>query len=191
MGNKCQLEARTSGCRSTAARRRQLDACQTAKRVLPLVRQQSSTKQRRQQLIAQQWALPTGPRHRRPFDLVQRVLHLSVLQAQLVAELGRMRGALLLAFPDQGRALHEHGMPPKDIGAASVIAFGEPSEAGDPLYSAARHREWVQVGIESASREVRLLCSERAVLFARQSTMHVCSQCCWWHSMWTAQQRRL
>lgn len=75
----------------------------------------------------------------------------SAFQAQLVAELGRMRGALLLAFPDQGRALHEHGMPPKDIGAASVSAAGEPSEAGDPLYSAARQQDWVQVGFVTAT----------------------------------------
>lgn len=72
------------------------------------------------------------------------VLHISAgsaLQAQLVAELGRMRGALLLAFPDQGRALREHGMPPKDI-----VAAGDPGEPGAPLYDDATHQEWVQVG---------------------------------------------
>ena len=105
------------------------------------------------------------------------VLHVSagsVLQTQLVAELGRMRGALLLAFPDQGRALREHGMPPKDIGAAAGFsAAGDPFGAGGPLDNA-RHQEWVQVGFSiAASVGVLLLCSHGAAQLAQWSALHL------------------
>jgi hypothetical protein len=62
-------------------------------------------------------------------------------QGQLVFEVGQLRGALLLAFPDHGRALRERGIPPKALGTAGDFA----EAAGTPLHSA-RHQAWVQVG---------------------------------------------
>jgi hypothetical protein len=106
------------------------------------------------------------------------VLHVSAgsaLQAQLVAELGRMRGALLLAFPDQGRALREHGMPPGDIGAAAGFsAAGDPFGAGGPLDDA-RHQEWVQVGAPASlllSGSLSGMCSHGAAQPAQWPAMH-------------------
>lgn len=67
------------------------------------------------------------------------------LQAQLVFEVGQLRGALLLAFPDHGRALRERNIPPAAVsagGSASGMPGGGAAET--PLYGS-RHQAWVQV----------------------------------------------
>lgn len=71
---------------------------------------------------------------------MQKVV-LITLQAQLVFEIGQLRGALLLAFPDQGAALRQRHMPaPADLAAAAPET---------PLYSS-RHQAWVQVSFTTA-----------------------------------------
>ena len=107
---------------------------------------------------------------------------LIAFQAQLVAELGRMRGALLLAFPDQGRALREHGMPPKDMGAGATAG-----EAGAPLDDG-RHQEWVQVGALAVLLPSGSLCyaqtGQRSLHSGQPCIRPSLSAACW-HTMWT------